>query len=285
VQDVGLLERHRTPDPRRRADRDVRLEVAHHPGADGGGVQIGDARDDAGRRRQAEPVADGADHRADGHQRWELRCVEPGEADEVDVVAQPGHVAVVGQERATHRRVRRRGHAGEAHRDVVDGLEVPARGAVHLWSMVLQVQHVAHRVTPVCRRHARRRPHPAQRCERLVAGDRTGDHPRALRCPLAVEPDQDVADGRTGLVDRDRRRPHPRRAQRGDGRGIDGAQSARQRGRDEAPPLVGILRRLTAGTEGGDGLVVLAPHRLAGEGDDADLQPGRALVDRDGVTY
>ena len=118
-------------DPRRRADHDVGLAGVHRA-APGPAVAM-----------SGSPVTTGVpagmpsctatssrtprDHRALGHERRQLRGVDTGAGDEVGVVLHQVEPAHVGEPGRGHRRVGRRRDAGEAHRQVVDRLEEPAR--------------------------------------------------------------------------------------------------------------------------------------------------------------
>ena len=59
VEEVGLLERHVARQPRRRADVEVPLEVAHRARADRGRLEVGRAADDGDPGGYAEVVGDG----------------------------------------------------------------------------------------------------------------------------------------------------------------------------------------------------------------------------------
>ncbi len=132
AEHVGLLERHRRADPRRRAERHVRVVRAHAATAEHAAVCRSVSPPitctPAGRPRSAAtsartvPTTESVGAAAAGVQAIDAR----GREREPCVVVEHGRgAAVVGEPRAGHRRVRRRGGAGEAHGEVVDGLEVP----------------------------------------------------------------------------------------------------------------------------------------------------------------
>ena len=117
-----------------------------------------------------EPVCD---------QRRQLGGVEPELADEPRVVLEPVEVPVVGQPGAAHRGVGGRRPAGESHRQVVDRLQVPARGRGDLGLVALEVEHVADRVAAERRRDAAGVADPGRERARRVAHQRAADHARA----------------------------------------------------------------------------------------------------------
>ena len=79
VEEVGLLIGHVAGQPRRRADVEVGLEVAHRAGADGGRVHVGCANDDRDAGRQPQ---------LGGH-------VRPQRAEDVDGPPQIGQLGPV----------------------------------------------------------------------------------------------------------------------------------------------------------------------------------------------
>src|SRR5690606_39295563 len=89
---------------------------------------------------------DGADDRAGGHERRQLRAVDAGPLDQLVVVVEDVEPAVVGEPRRGHRGVGGGGLAGEPHGQVVDGLEVPAGGRGDLGVVGGQGVHVTDRV-------------------------------------------------------------------------------------------------------------------------------------------
>ncbi len=88
----------------------------------------------------------GSDHGAGRHQRRQLHRVDAGHPDQLLVVRHQVEPAGVGEPGGRHRHVGGRGHAGEAHREVVHRLEVPARAGGDPGLVPVEVQHVADRV-------------------------------------------------------------------------------------------------------------------------------------------
>ena len=137
-----------------------------------------------------------ADHGARRHQGRELRPVDPGEPDQGGVVLQHVEAAVVGEPGGRHRHVRRGGHAGEPHREVVDRLEVPpgpARRPRAGRGRGTAGGRAGRRPSSTARRRSAGPRSPAR--AGAVALDRSADDhgPGVFRAP-GVHPDQAVAD-------------------------------------------------------------------------------------------
>ena len=239
------------------ADRQVRLVVAHGAGAGGGGVQVGRAGDHLHAAREPELGGDVGAHR---RRRPSRSARSGGSLSRVDAgQAHQGRRRRRARSRsrlsvsqaADHRRVRGGGDAGEAHRQVVDRLEVPARRARDVGLVAGEVEHVADRVV-AARSTARRRcggPSAPARTRRVAAHRAADDAPRVAArraCPSTSR------SRRPGARPRRPARCWPTApvqltATTGSGATAPLARRAPGRVGDEPPPLLGVLHRAAAG--------------------------------------
>ena len=283
VQHVGLLARHGEADPRRRAERHVRLAGAERPRPDGGGVEVGHPGHDLHAGRQPEVggdvVAHGADDRAGRDERGQLRAVDAGPADEVVVVGEDVEAAVVGEPGRGHRRVGGRGHAGEAHGEVVDRLEVPAGGGGDVGVVRRQVEHVPHRV--VAAGDARGLADPDGQRPRVVARHGAADALAGEADAPVVLPHDAVADRDALGVDRHGAGPlagdahghHP------GGRHVAVGEDLADGVGDDRPPLARVLDRSAAVEPAGGDRHVVLPRHPARDRHEPDLGPAGPEVD------
>src|SRR5690606_33929740 len=118
---------------------------------------------------------------------------DAGPGHQVGVVGEVVEPPVVGEPGGGHRRMAGGGHASEAHRHVVDRLEVPAGGRGDLGVVGRQVEHVADGV--VAAGDATGAADPGGQRPGAVAGDAAAD-------PAADEPDAPVVLPHDAVADR-----------------------------------------------------------------------------------
>ena len=225
-----FLRGHRCADPGRGADRGVRLPQPDRARTDGGRVQVGQAGDGDGRRREAEVLGHRRRHRPDDrpgrHERRQPRRVHPGGADQHVVVGERRQRAVVGQPGSGHRGVAGRRHAREPHRQVVDRLQQPPGPGDDVGLLVLEEEDVADGVVARDRRDPPAATQPRGQRLRRVAGDRPADGRSRVRRPAGVAPQHARSDRPTLLVDRDRGGPLAGDADGHDPREVGGPRGA-----------------------------------------------------------
>jgi hypothetical protein len=229
----------------------------------------------------------GPDHGAGGVQWGELRGdgLQPGEAEQHGVVLEQAEVAVVRQPGGGHGGVRGGGNAREAHRQVVDRLEIPASMPRHLRLLIQEVEEVPDRVGAARRGRSPRAADPLQGGPRRVPGHRPADDLLRVSPAAAVHPELRLTDRLARVVDWDRAGPQP-----GDAHSDDGRRGDRTRGEpaaggapDGRPPLVGILYGAARTDPTGFDLFVLLPSEPAGQRDEADFRAPRPEIDGEDV--
>jgi hypothetical protein len=288
VQHVGLLAGHRQADPRRGAERHVGLALADGARADGRRVQVGHPGHHLHARRQPEVAGDVVAHRADDaagrHERRQLVAVHTGPAHQVVVVGQHVEVAVVREPGRGHRGVGRGRHTREAHRQVVDRLEVPPGGRGDVGMVRGQRVHVADRV--VAAGDARRLAHPRGQGPGAVAGDGTTDARTHEADAPVVLPHDAVADRHARRVDRHRAGPLA-----GDAHGHDILRRHRAVGdgladgvADDRPPLARVLHGGATVEPAGRERDVVLPGHAAGDRHEPDLRAAGAQIDGEDET-
>ena len=283
--DVGLLRRQRAADPRGRPDRQVGLVGTHEPRADRRAVQVGESGDHLRTGGDAQLGGDRRLHRPDDRarrdQRRQLRSRHPGEPHQLGVVAEDVESAVVGEPGGGHRHVRGRGEAGEAHREVVDRLEVPPGPARDLRLLPLREQQVAEGVVAVRRRDTAGAAYPRRQGDRVVP-EHVPPHDGARQVATTrVHPHQAVPDRGPRLVHRHGAGPLPGHPDHDDLVAVEAGLGQAPAGAldHELPPFPGVLGRGSSGSPSrGDGSVV-PPHDLATCGDQPDLRAAGPQVD------
>ena len=246
-------------------------------------MQVGQAGDGDGRRREAEVLGHPGDTgpttdpvATSGGSR---DASTPGGADQHVVVGERRQRAVVGQPGAGHRGVAGRRHAREPHRQVVDRLQQPPGPGDDVGLLVLEEEDVADRVVARDRRDPTAATQPRGQRLRRVAGDRSADGRSRVRRPAGVAPQHARSDRPTRLVHRDRAGPLAGDADGHDPREVGGPRGAAYGLADHLPPLLGVLRLLAAGAGVRRHRRVLPPDDLAAHRDEPDLGPTRAEVD------
>ena len=146
--------RHGTADPGRGAEREVRLVVAHAPGADRGVLQVGHAGDDLRCRPGCRAPRHVGEHRSRRPSPLHAAAAAgsgstPARRTSLASYSSRSRSRLSVSQAAGHRHVRRGRDPGEPHREVVDRLEVPPRGRRHLGPVAGEVQHVRDRVAAV----------------------------------------------------------------------------------------------------------------------------------------
>ena len=151
VEQVGLLERHVAREPRRRADVEMALEVAHRARTDGGRLQVGRAADHRDARRARRARSRSASRNGPS---TDVAATRSGNCDAVDaeqlhqsrVVVDAREIAVVGDPVQHDRVVGGRAPTGELEVEPVLGLEVLPRRAREIGVRAPEPQDVRDRI-------------------------------------------------------------------------------------------------------------------------------------------
>ena len=260
---------------------------------DGGRHRVGRSRHHRHRLAEAElrPGSGGqrAEHRVGAEQLGELIAPQPGQAQQVVVVADPRRVARIGHPVQRCGDARRREPAGELEPQPVDRLQEPHGGAVYLRTLGAQPEDVPDWVPPRQRRRAARAPHPERELAGVIARDAqpaAGEPPHVGRA-AGVQPDDRGAQRQPCRVDR--HGPSPLRGDRDGAHRVALGRAVRQHaaggGHRRRPPvaraLLGAPARLqqqrNALERGRDDLAFAAHH--------PHLRAARTQVDRQDAAH
>ena len=246
---VRALVRHVAGQPCRRANVEMRRVVGDGARPDGGRHRAGRSRHHRHRLAEAElrPGSGGqrAEHRVGAEQRGELIAPQPGQAQQVVVVADPRRVARIGHPVQRCGDARRREPAGELEPQPVDPLQEPQGGAVYLRTLGAQPEDVPDWVPPRQRRRAARAPHPERELAGVIARDAqpaAGEPPHVGRA-AGVQPDDRGAQRQPCRVDR--HGPSPLRGDRDGAHRVALGRAVRQHaaggGHRRRPPVARAL--------------------------------------------
>ncbi len=291
VEQVGLLVRDVTDEPRRCAQVQVAGSVGDGAGSDRRRVQVRCAHDDGDALRHTQLGCRAGQQRAEDRSGWqqvrERARVDAERGEQHGLIVDGADVAVVGDPVQRDRVVPGGGAAGETEVQVVLRLEEQRGVADDVRAMALQPQDVPHRVLARLRRGASGEPDPAQRFADVVPlqPDRPADDVGDEGCAPGVHPDDRVTDVVARGVDGHGAGPLRRAGDGGDvtGRGAGRVHDRPHSHHDRRPPPPRVLFGASTGQQRETDRFEVPRRDHAGTVDEGNLGPGRPEVDGEDV--
>ena len=249
------------------------------------GVQVQQSRDHGRARHEAEVTRRLRCHvthdRTDRHQRRQTVLGDSDHREQTVVVVVGRQRSRVAEPRREVRGVRRRGDAGEAHRQVVHRFEEPRGRGDEFGLAIHHVEHLSDGVTSGRDGCARRFLDEMAQLDRVVALDRAAESSAREGSAPGIHPGE-ARTGRHAIgIHGHGRRVLARHRHDFDAltrHAVVFEETARRRG-DDRPPFVGILGGRATGTQGRRDHVDLVRDDLAVEGDESHFGATGPQVD------